>query len=266
MAIHTEVRGNTFLITIDRPERRNSLDMEHFGRLANAWIRYRDDDDLRCAIITGVEDTFCVGAALKSFVTQVTANIDALASGEEVEDFPADAALTGVLREFELYKPVIAGINGLCAAGGLEMLHSIDIRVCSDKARFSVAEAKRGLFPGGGTTVQLPRHIPYCRAMEMLLTADFIDAEKAYEYGLVNKVVPHDQLLDAAFEYADRIQKNGPVAIRKIKESVLKGLRRPLQEAFNQELNYAAEVFMTEDAQEGPLAFKEKREPVWKNK
>jgi len=269
MAIHFEKQGRTALITIDRLEARNSLDLEHFGQLANAWIRVRDDDEIWCAIITGKKDVFCVGADLKSFVPMVTASIDDLASGEKTlsgEGFPDNAPLIAVLRDFDLYKPVIAAVNGLCAAGGMEMLNNIDIRVASADARFCVAEVRRGLFPGGGTTVQLPRAISYCHAMEMLLTGDFVDAKRAYEYGLVNRVVERENLLESAFEFANRINKCGPVAVRTIKESVLKQLRMPLEEALNQELWYAARVFATEDAVEGPRAFAEKRDPVWKGK
>jgi enoyl-CoA hydratase len=269
MAIHFEKHGRTALITIDRVAARNSLDLEHFGHLANAWLRFRDDDDLWVAIITGKDDVFCVGADLKAFVPMVTDNLDKLASGEETlggEGFPDNAPLIAVLRDFELYKPVIAAVNGLCAAGGVEMLHGIDIRVASERARFAVAEAKRGLFPGGGTTVHLPRHIAYCHAMEMLLTADFIDAQRAYDFGLVNRVVPHGELLETAFGFANKIGKNGPCAVRAIKEAVQTGLKLPLGEALAAELGYAARVFATEDAVEGPRAFAEKREPQWKGR
>ncbi|MBK7972596.1 MAG: enoyl-CoA hydratase/isomerase family protein [Deltaproteobacteria bacterium] len=269
MAIHFETHGKVALITIDRVHAKNSLDMEHFGELANAWIRFRDDESLWTAIITGKEDVFCVGADLKSFVPMVTDNIDDLASGEKKlggGKYPDDAPLVAVLRDFELYKPVIAAINGTCAAGGLEMLHGMDLRFASEKARFCVAEARRGLFPGGGTTVYLPRHIGFVHAMEMLLTADYIDAQRAYDFGIVNRVVPHEKLLETAFEFAEKINKNGPCAIRAIKESVLTGLKKPLQEALNDELFMAARVFSTEDAMEGPRAFAEKRPPEWKGR
>jgi enoyl-CoA hydratase len=269
VAIHVEKRGKVALITIDRLEARNSLDLAHFGALANAWIRFRDDPDLWVAIVTGRSDVFCVGADLKSFVPMVTENIDALASGDQMlsgEGIPDNAPLIAVLRDFELYKPVIAAVNGLCAGGGVEMLHAIDIRVASDDARFSVPEVRRGLFPGGGTTVHLPRHIPYCHAMEILLTGDFLDAQRAYEFGLVNRVVPKEKLLETAFGFAEKILKNGPLAVRAVKEAAVKALRLPLQQALDEELMYAARVFSTEDAIEGPRAFAEKRPPSWKGR
>jgi enoyl-CoA hydratase len=264
MPIEVEKDGGIVTITINRPERRNALDLPHFGALANAWKDFRDDPDLRVAIITGVADTFCVGADLKSFVPMVTDNVEELAAG--TSDIPADAGLVAVLREFDLFKPVIAAVNGLCAAGGMEMLLGTDIRIASDNATFGVVEPRRGLFPGGGTTVRLPRQIPFPWAMEILLTAERVDAETAFRMGVVNKVVPQEELLAEARRYAEVIMENAPLALEAVKRSVLTALRLPLKEAFEQELELAAQVFMTEDAREGPLAFAQKRKPEWKGK
>ena len=264
MAIEVEKDAGITTITINRPERRNALDMEHFGHLAKAWIDFRDDPDARVAIITGVGNQFCVGADLKSFVPTVTENIEALAKGES--DIPADAGLIAVLREFELWKPVIAAVNGICTAGGMEMLLGTDLRIASTDASFGVAEPKRGLFPGGGTTVRLPRQIPFPWAMEILLTAEQVDAETAFRMGIVNVVVEPGELLKTARSYAERILQNAPLAIQAVKKSVLTGLRLNLKEAFEQELALAAQVFMTEDAKEGPRAFAEKRKPQWQGK
>lgn len=270
MAIRTERDGRVFEITIDRPEARNSLDLPHFGALARAWEEFRDDDDLWVAIVTGVDDVFCVGADLKRFVPLITDSVNEMAAARadgagEIE-VPATAAMTAVLREFPLYKPVIAAVNGICAAGGMEMLLGTDLRVAAAEATFRVTEARRGLFPGGGTTVRLPRQIPYARAMEVLLMCDPMPAAEAAEYGIVNKVVPHGEVMDVARAFAEVIMQNAPLAIRHTKESVLTGLRLPLEEAFEQELMHAAAVFSTEDAVEGPKAFAEKRDPVWKGR
>ncbi|HVL32831.1 MAG TPA: enoyl-CoA hydratase-related protein [Actinomycetota bacterium] len=262
MSIDVLKEPGLHVITINRPERRNALDLEHFGALADAWIDFRDDADARVAIITGTGRDFCVGADLKSFVPMVTDNIDELASGKS--EIRADAGLVAVLREFELFKPVIAAVNGTCTAGGMEMLLGTDIRIASPDARFGVAEPKRGLFPGGGTTVRLPRQIPFPWAMEILLTAEFIDADTAARMGIVNRVVPAENLLVEARAVAARIMENAPLAVQAVKQSVLTGLRMNLKEAFEQELMHAAKVFMTEDAKEGPRAFAEKRAPVWK--
>ncbi len=264
MPIEVEKDGGITTITINRPERRNALDLPHFGALANAWVEFRDDPSARVAIVTGVGDSFCVGADLKSFVPMVTDNVEALASG--TSDIPADAGLVAVLREFDLFKPVIAAVNGVCAAGGMEMLMGTDIRVASENATFGVVEPRRGLFPGGGTTVRLPRQIPYPWAMEILLTAERVDAETAFRMGIVNKVVGTGELLAEARRYAEVILENAPLAIEAVKRSVMTALGLPLKEAFAQELELAAQVFMTEDAREGPLAFAEKRKPQWQGK
>lgn len=264
MAIEVVKQDGLHIITINRPERRNALDLQHFGALADAWVDFRDDDAARVAIITGTGADFCVGADLKSFVPMVTDNLEDLASGKS--EIRADAGLVAVLREFDLWKPVIAAVNGTCVAGGMEMLLGTDIRIASEISTFGIFEPKRGLFPGGGTTVRLPRQIPFPWAMEVLLTADWVSAEDAYRMGIVNKVVPQDQLLDEAKKYAAKIMANAPLAIEAVKKSVYTGLGLPLKEAFGYELQMAAEVFMSEDAKEGPRAFAEKRAPVWQRR
>ncbi len=129
-----------------------------------------------------------------------------------------------MLRNWPLYKPIIAAVNGFCTAGGMEMLGGCDIRVACPEAKFAVMEPKRGLFAGGGTTVRLPRQVPWAQAMEFLLCADLIPAERAYEMGLLNAIVPRDELLDAAHAYAARIIANAPLAVQATKQSALKGL------------------------------------------
>ncbi|MCA1713555.1 MAG: carnitinyl-CoA dehydratase, partial [Actinobacteria bacterium] len=157
-------------------------------------------------------------------------------------------------------------VNGTCVAGGMEMLGGIDIRIAVPEATFGVLEPRQGLFAGGGTTVRLPRQIAYPHAMEFLLTADRIPAQRAYEMGLVNEVVPREQLLDTAFAWARRITKNAPLAIQATKESVLRGLATTMDEAYRIEQELSAGVFQSEDAKEGPAAFAEKRAPVWQGR
>ena len=255
-------------ITINRPEARNSMDMEHFFQLRKAWEQFGDDDDGYVAIVTGVGRDFCVGADLKTYIPQITALQQKMKAGEvaEIDGYRLDDGVKAVLRGTRLYKPIIAAVNGTCVAGGIEMLGGTDLRVASDTATFGVMEPKRGLFAGGGTTVRLPRQIPYPAAMELLLCADQVPAQRAYEMGLLNEVCRPADLMERALDYAHRITANGPFAIRKTKESVLRGLATNMSEAYKIETEISGEVFSSEDAKEGPLAFAEKRAPNWKNR
>src|SRR5580692_6408282 len=221
-------------ITINRPEARNSLDMEHFFRLRSAWERFGADDDAFVAVITGVGEDFCVGADLKTYIPQITELQKKMKAGEvtEIDGYRLDDGVKAVLRGSKLYKPIIAAVNGVCVAGGMEMLGGTDLRVASDTATFAVMEPKRGLFAGGGTTVRLPRQIPFPAAMEFLLCADQIPAQRAYEMGLLNEVCRPADLMERALEYAHRITANGPLAVRKTKESVLRGLATDMESAY----------------------------------
>ena len=281
MPIHYEKDGHVVTITIDRPEARNSLDLEHFGALADSWVRFRDDDDAFVAILTGVKDVYCVGADLKRFIPIVTERADKLAAGESMQQvgdsrYTMAHSLVAVLRdgailpetgeEFRLYKPVIAAINGICAAGGLEMMWNTDLRVCAEDAWFQLAEPRRGLFPGGGSTVHSARQLSWCNAMEVVLLADRISAQRALEMGLINRVVPRDRVMDEARALAATICLNGPLAVRACKQSAKESTFLPLKEALENEMRFSAGVFMSDDAKEGIQAFKEKRPPVWKGR
>jgi len=302
------------LITIDRPEARNAADMAHFKALREAWERFEADDQAWVAIVTGVGEAFFAGADLKTYIPAITKFQTRIAEEglTEVDGYRLDDGTKSVLRNWPLYKPIIAAVNGFCTAGGMEMLGGCDIRVACPEARFAVMEPKRGLFAGGGTTVRLPRQIPWPQAMEFLLCADLIPAERAFEMGLLNAVVPRDQLLDKAREYAARMIANAPLAVQATKESALKGLYvdedaitqvreaaralkaaleqidandpataqgaiaasvevltklgKEMRTAFEKESRISSAIFQTEDAKEGPLAFKEKRPPVWQAK
>ncbi len=266
MPVHYEPDDDHVVwITIDRPEAMNSLDMDHFAQLRQSWDRFAEDYDSWVAIITGVGNAFCTGADLKTYIPEVTRLQKEISTRqvEEIDGYRIDDGVRAVLRGVKLYKPIVAAVNGACVAGGMEMLGGCDLRVAVPEAYFGVMEPKRGLFAGGGTTVRLPRQVPYPAAMEFLLCADRVPAQKALEFGLLNAVVPAEQLRDKALEYAHRITVNGPLAIRKTKESVLRALAVDMKEAYRIESQIAAEVFSSEDAKEGPKAFAEKREPRW---
>ena len=217
------------------------------------------------AIFTGVGRAFMSGADLKTYVPEITKLAKQIQDGTatDVGGYSLSDGTDAVLRGSKIYKPIIAAVNGPCVAGGMEMLGGVDIRVASEHATFGVLEPARGLFAGGGTTVRLPRQVPFAHAMEFLLCADVIDAGRAADMGLLNAVVPEDELLDAAFSYAARITKNAPLAIQATKRSVLEGLALDLREAYRNESRISREIFATEDAKEGPRAFAEKRTPQW---
>jgi enoyl-CoA hydratase len=227
MPIHYEQGDDHIvLITIDRPEAKNSADMEHFKQLREAWERFGADDRAWVAIITGVGDAFFTGADLKRYIPEITKLQDQIADGgvTEIDGYRLDDGVRAVLRNVELWKPIIAAVNGFCTAGGMEMLGGVDIRIWCHEAKFAVMEPKRGLFAGGGTTVRLPRQIPWPQAMEFLLCADLIPAQRAFEMGLLNAVVPSEQLLDTAYEFARRITANAPLAVQATKQSAIQGL------------------------------------------
>jgi enoyl-CoA hydratase/carnithine racemase len=269
MPIHYETGDDHVVtITIDRPEAKNALDLYHFRDLAAAWRRFGEDDDAWIAIITGVGRNFMAGADLKTYIPQITKLHDEIVSGgvDEIDGCKLRDGSDAVLRGTKLYKPIVAAVNGPCVAGGMEMLGGIDIRVATPHARFGVMEPKRGLFAGGGTTVRLPRQLPFPAAMEFLLTAEALPAERALELGLLNEIVDEDDLMDTARTWAARINANGPLAVRSTKESVLRGLATDMAEAYRIESELGQVVFGSEDAKEGPRAFAEKRPPRWQNR
>lgn len=266
MAIHYDKNDEHIVrVTIDRPEARNALDLYHFRDLAAAWREFRNDDDAWVAIVTGVERNFMVGADLKTYIPQITDLQKKIASGNvtEIDGCRLSDGTYAVLRNVKLYKPVIAAINGPCVAGGMEMLGGVDIRIATEHARFGVMEPKRGLFAGGGTTARLPRQLNFPAAMEFLLTAEHFPAERALELGLLNEIVPENELLGRAYDWARRITANAPLAVQATKESVMRGLAGSLEEAYGIENELAKKVFQSEDAKEGPKAFAEKRPPSW---
>jgi enoyl-CoA hydratase len=261
-----EKQDGVALLTLNRPEHRNAYSPEMMVLLAEAWTDFRDDDSLRVAILTGAgEKAFCAGGDLGRLMPLFT-------GAREPEDEwdrrlmsdVGNVMSTALLRPFELYKPIISAINGYAVAGGTEILQSTDIRIASTNASFGLSEVQRGLVPAGGSMVRLPRQIPYCKAMEILLTGDPISAEEAVRIGFVNEVVASEELMPRAFHFANRLASNAPLALRAIKEAVLRTSGLPLEEAYGIEYQLAASVMSSQDAREGPRAFMEKRAPVFK--
>lgn len=266
MPIHYELGDDhVALITIDRPEARNALDMYHFRDLAAAWRRFKDEEAAWVAIVTGVGDAFMAGADLKTYIPQITELHSKISTGEvtEIDGCRLSDGTRAVLRNARIYKPIIAAVGGPCVAGGMEMLGGVDLRIATPNATFGVMEPKRGLFAGGGTTVRLPRQLAFPAAMEFLLTAEAFPAQRALEVGLINEIVEPDALLDRARDWAHRITANAPLAVQATKESVLRGLALDLEAAYAVEEELSGVVFASDDAKEGPRAFAEKRPPRW---
>ncbi len=262
-----EKQGHVAIITLNRPEALNALSPEMICRLADYWKEVRDNPDIRVAVVTGAgPKSFCSGADLGQLIPLFTKARTPQNDYEKrvVED--RDMTMNAILRNFDTVKPVVAAVNGFAVAGGTELLQGTDLRVASEKARFGLQEVKWAIFPGGGSTVRLPRQIPYCRAMEILITGDLISAQEAYMIGLINKVVPQEKVMDAAMEYAAKLAKNGPVAVQAIRRSARECIGYPEKVAMEMETKFMAPVMKTEDAVEGPRAFMEKREPVFKGR
>lgn len=261
-ALLYEKRDGIAYLTFNRPQVRNALSPEVFCRLVDAWRDYAADDSLRVAIITGAGDhAFTAGADLGTF-------IPLLSGARQPEDDWDHRVLrdhqvsdVAILRGFPLYKPIIAAINGFCLGAGTELIQATDLRIAAPHATFALTEVMRGFMPAGGSTVRLPRQLPFCKAMEILLLGEPMGAREAHRIGLVNEIVPPEQVMPRAEELARKLAANGPVAVRKIKETVLRSVSVSFAEGFAIESENARAVLATEDAKEGPRAFMEKRPP-----
>lgn len=266
-ALLYEKKGQIAYITLNRRDVHNALDAEVVVRLADAWKEFAADDSLRVAVITGAGDrAFSAGADLKKLIPLM--NGARQPEDEWDQKFLADRQLvnTALLRRFDLYKPVISAINGFCLAGGTELIQATDIRIAAEHATFGLTEVKRAIIPGAGSMVRLPRQVPFCKAMEILLVGDSMTAAEAHRVGLINYVVPAGELMETAEGFARKIAENGPLAVQKIKETVLKALGRPAEEGYALEDEATRFIIKTEDAREGPRAFAEKRPPRYTGK
>jgi enoyl-CoA hydratase/carnithine racemase len=266
-ALLYEKRNHIGYVTFNRPEVHNSYNPEILVRLAETWQEIDRDDGVRAAIVTGAgKVAFSAGADLGRLIPLFTR---ARAPQDEWDHKLLENRRLGdiaILRGYSLTKPVIAAVNGFCIAGGMEMIQATDLRVASETASFGLQEVKWGIIPAAGSLARLPRQIPHCKAMEIMLTGSRIDAQEAWRIGLVNYVVAPDQVMARAEELANTIAENGPLAVRKIKEAVERCSGLPYKEAFKIENELAREVMKSEDAKEGPRAFIEKRKPNYKGR
>jgi enoyl-CoA hydratase/carnithine racemase len=252
MAVHYEKEGNIITITLDLTETLNRIDAETFQAFSKALIDVRDDPEALVAIITGTGEVFSTGA-----------DHEKLLGPWADKSFQVPPSIT---RGLDIWKPLIAAINGPARGGGLEIALACDIRIASENAYLQMPEVGRGLIPGLGGTQRLPRMVSPAKAAEMILLGTPISAEEAYRLGLVNKVVPLAQLLPTAKEWAAKICENGPLAIRRAKEAMIRGRNMALEDGLSLELAFFEEMLQSEDYQEGLRALAEEREPKYKGR
>lgn len=256
MAVDYKKEGRIAIFTINRPEAFNMVNAQIFQELHARMVEFRDDPELWVGIITGARTrAFSAGADIKDVLPFARENRERLW-----------ALPPSIMRGLDLWKPLIAAVNGLALGGGLEIVLACDIRIASEKARFGTPEVTLGLIPGWGGTQRLPRMLPWCKAAELLLMGRPIDAQEAYRIGLVNKVVPQEQVMPTAKEWAEVICQAGPLAVRAAKEAMIRGSSMPLEDGLQLESSLFNRIIDTEDYAEGVAASNEKRRPVFKAK
>jgi len=252
------------LVTLDRPQRANALDLATLRALAGAWRELAADAEVRCVVLTGAGGhAFCAGMDMKETIPAA----QALARGERVADevFEALRAIpTATLAAFDLGKPLLCAVNGHARAGGFDLMLAAEMRFAVPHATFALEEVAIGLYPTGHATVLLPRQIAWVHAHELLLTARPIDAEKALRIGLLNGIVEAERLLDETLAAADAIAANAPLAVRATRAGVRELLALPLDQAYRRQEELGRPLRRTADAREAQRAFVEKRKPVWR--
>lgn len=252
-----EKRDHVAVITINRPERLNALHPPANKELSGVWDDFAADPNLWVAILTGAgERSFSAGNDLK--YTAENAGVT-FSSGP-----PIKGGFGGLTSRHDLWKPVIAAVNGWAMGGGFEMALASDIIIAAENARFALPEPRVGLFAGAGGIHRLPRHIPLKIAMGMMLTGRQIDVQQAAAYGLVNEVVPHADLMPTAMRWASEIMECAPLSVRGSKQAATEGLDLPLETAIRRSYDLLQQHNASADRLEGPRAFAEKRPPVWK--
>jgi enoyl-CoA hydratase/carnithine racemase len=251
------------VVTIDRPDHANALDPPTLRQLADAWRRIAADADIRCAVLTGAgERVFCAGMDMK---TTIPAS-QRFARGERVDDETfagLRSVQTALLAGFDLATPLVCAVNGHARAGGFDLMLASEIRYAVPHATFALEEVALGLYPTGNATVLLPRHIPWVHAHELLLTARPIDAARALEIGLINRIVAPNELMATALATADAIAANAPLAVRETRRGVREILHLALPDAYRRQEEIGAPLRKTDDAREAQRAFVEKRRPRW---
>ena len=259
-----EKRGGIAYVTLNRPDKRNAFSPEMLVRLCDAWGDIAKDPQVRVVLLTGAGDkAFSSGGDLGSVIPLMMRSRKP--EGVWEERFAADRKQLGaaILRNASFFKPVVVAINGHAHAGGAEFLLSTDIRIMSSEATIALTEVRRGLIAGGGSLTRLARQVAWAHAMELALVGEPISAPHALAIGLVNRVVPPQDVLPTAEEFARKISLGAPIALLKSKEAIVRSSGRSLEDAFAIESQCTKENAATDDAKEGPRAFMEKRPPVF---
>jgi enoyl-CoA hydratase/carnithine racemase len=253
--VERERRGHVEILTINRPEARNAINGDVSLAMSSTLDELETDDDCWVVILTGAGDkAFSAGMDLKAF-----------ASGEGGSIMGAPGGFAGITQR-TFSKPIIAAVNGAALAGGCEIMLACDLVVAADHATFGIPEVKRGLFAGAGGLIRLPKRLPLAIALELALTGESIDADRALALGLVNRVVPAGRLIEEAFALADVIADNAPLAVRWTKKVVVGAVSVGDKEGWALNNEAVGIVFTSADAMEGPVAFAEKRKPRWQGK
>ena len=244
------------IITINRPEALGALTVKGQEELNAAFNAIRDDDEVLIGIITGTgEKAFCTGVDIKDMLPYIQKT-----ATRQWQQPPT------IMHGMDIWKPMIAAINGMALGGGLEIALACDIRIATETAKFGLPEVRVGMFSGAGGTQRLPRLIPPGIAAEMIFTGRSIDAQEAYRVGLINRIVPFDKLMPTALEIAQAVCQNGPLAVRTAKECMVRGMNMGLDEGLKLEILMTPAVVFSDDFQEGIKAFAEKRKPDFKGK
>jgi enoyl-CoA hydratase len=257
--------GHVLTITLNRPARMNALSGAMLVRMYDAFEEASRRDDIRCIILTGAGGNFCSGADLRAMAGDAGAEDPEIDVAARMAADP-DIHWKALLRSYRPTKPIIAAVEGVAIAGGTEILQATEIRIAGEGARFGVSEVRWSLYPMGGSAVRLRRQIPYSHAAEILLTGKHLTAREALAIGLVGHVVPDGQALAKAREIAQVVCENGPLAVEAIVRTLHETDGMPEAEALAHEFSYGWAIFQSEDAREGPRAFKEKRKPVFRRR
>jgi enoyl-CoA hydratase/carnithine racemase len=258
--IIVERKEHLTIITLNRPERMNALHAPAHQELHKVLNEYSNDPDQWVCIITGAgEKSFSAGNDLK---WQAENGREAIAEGMK----GVTSGFAGIVKRHDCFKPIIAAVNGFALGGGFEIALACDIIIASENASFGLPEPRVGLMAAAGGVHRLPRAVPYHIAMGMMLAGKRLNAQEAYQRGLVNEVVPLDKLLSTAEDWAKEIMKGAPLSLQATKEAAKKGLGIPLEEAIDTVYPISKQMYGSEDLVEGPKAFAEKRAPVWKGR